>query len=961
MADRRRNLLTLLLVFVLVAMAAFVIVEKKTKEGLDLKGGISLIYEAKPTHFAKVSPDSINRSIDIMRERVDSLGVAEPEIARAGANQIEVQLPGVDNVEQAIKQVGTTAQLFFYDWEPNVIGPGCKPAPADPAVTGGQQAGSPGQGSLTYYDAVRLASTCKATKETDDLSHDGSIFYGVDSKAKRVRCGPQDTEADLREACRNNKQRFDEVVAVPRGYIVVQSESPDGDSKQDKASRVLSKDAYFVLKDDVSLRGTDIKDPKQGFSGGGSSGDPNVNFSFTKSGSNTWEKVTRQIAERGNEQALPGQDHQAAFQHFAIVLDNKLISAPYIDFDKYPEGINGGGGSEISGSFTIKSAQNLANLLKTGALPIKLDLISQSQVSATLGQQALNQGLTAALAGFLIVGLFLIVFYRVLGLIAVGALAIYALYLFALIKLIPITLTLPGIAGVILTIGVAADANIVIFERVKEEARAGRSAKQAISQGYKKGLAAIIDANVVTILVAFILFMLATAGVKGFALTLGLGTITSLFTAVLATQAVLGSMGNTRALNHRWALGMGKERFRWTIDFMGKSKWFFSLSGLILVICAFALSSNGLNLGIDFESGTRVKTALTQNPSENQIRDALTAAGFEAPKIQRVSNDKELGGNGYQISLNETGTKVGSVKRILESKFGATKNYGAQSIGPTFGQTIAKSAITAIIASLIVISIYVTLRFEWKFAVPVLIATAHDLLITAGVYALTDREVTTSTVAALLTVLGFSLYDTIIVFDRVRENIPRMPQAAFSQIVNRSLSEVLTRSLATSFCALLPLVALYFFGGATLQDFAFALMIGTLSGTYSSVFIATPVLTHWKETETVYRRRRARVAQESGGSVPPYATGASAAEVAVGGPDAPSRRLKKPRRVTTPDEPAEISKDEFDELVQQVQEEVAPPKPEADPDADVMPEDLVMKDDPKKKTPKRKNRRHGRR
>ena len=158
--------------------------------------------------------------------------------------------------------------------------------------------------------------------------------------------------------------------------------------------------------------------------------------------------------------------------------------------------------------------------------------------------------------------------------------------------------------------------------------------------------------------------MLATAGVKGFALTLGLGTITSLFTAVLATQAVLGSMGNTRALSHRWALGAGKERFRWTIDFMGKSKWFFSLSGLILVVCAFALSSNGLNLGIDFESGTRVKTSLTQNPSENQVRDALTSAGFEAPKIQRVSNDKELGGNGYQVSLNETGTQVGKVKRV---------------------------------------------------------------------------------------------------------------------------------------------------------------------------------------------------------------------------------------------------------------------------------------------------------
>src|SRR5205823_1011321 len=300
------------------------------------------------------------------------------------------------------------------------------------------------------------------------------------------------------------------------------------------------------------------------------------------------------------------------------------------------------------------------------------------------------------------------------------------------------------------------------------EIRGGRSIISGIATGYKRGFAAIVDANVVTFMTAFILFALATAEVKGFAFTLGIGTLVSLFTAVLATQAALGAMGRSRLVARPSALGAGRSRRGWTFDFMGASKWFFSLSGTSLLVGALAMGGKGLNFGSDFKSGTRIQTA--------------------------------------------------------------------------FGKTIAHTAIIAIIASLLVISAYIALRFEWKYAVPVLIALMHDLLITAGVYSLTGREVTTATVAALLTILGYSLYDTIIVFDRVRENVPRMPRAAFSQIVNRSMSEVLTRSLATSFCTLLPIAALLLFGGETLTDFAFALLVGVLSGAYSSIFIASPVL-----------------------------------------------------------------------------------------------------------------------
>jgi SecD/SecF fusion protein len=970
MTDRRRNLIILALVAALLVASLAVIIpgsplSKPTRQGLDLKGGVSLVYEAKPTRFSKVTSESINRTMDIMRQRVDNLGVSEPEIQRSGNNQIDVSLPDVKNADQAQQQVGTTAQLLFYDWEKDVLGKDGKPAPTNQSVTGGQAAGSPGVGaSMSQYDAVKTASKFPPTNEPDDTTN--GLYYGVDDNAKTVLCGPQESAADVRDTCANAGKKPTSIVKVPRGYIIVQAESPDGD----KAAQAAASDSYFILKDDPALVGTDIKNPEQNQdSGAGGTGQPNVTFDFTSSGRKKWQKTTREIAQRGADQLLPGVDSGAVANHFAIVLDNKLISVPRIDPRENPDGIDGSNGSQISGGFTIKSAQRLANLLKTGALPIKLELISQSQVSATLGQQALHQGLIAGIVGFAIVALFLLAFYRILGVIAVGALLVYAIYFFALIKLIPITMTLPGIAGLVLTIGVAADANIVIFERVKEEIRAGRSVAAGIAQGYKKGIAAIIDANVVTFMVAFILFILATAGVKGFAFTLGIGTLTSLFTAVLATQAVLGQMGRSRLISHPSALGAGERKRRWTQDFMGASKWFFSMSGVILLIGALAIGGKGLNFGIDFESGTRAKVAFVQQqPSELQVAGALRAAGFKNPEVQKVKGDKELGGNGLQISLGETGAKASTVERVLTSKFGQAKAFQSDSIGPTFGKTVAKSAIIAIIASLLVISAYIALRFEWKFAVPVLIALMHDLLITAGVYSLTGREVTTSTVAALLTILGYSLYDTIIVFDRIRENVPRMPRAAFTQIVNRSMSEVLTRSLATSFCTLLPVMALLFFGGATLKDFAFALLIGVVSGAYSSVFIASPVLAHWKEREQVYRRRRAHIAEENGGVVPAYATAAHGVTVEPKGPKRPSRRI------TAPDDPERgVSQTEFQQLVEDISHETAPStvaaktrkdqreeEPEADPAADARPEDLVLKDNKRDKPKRPRNKRHGR-
>ncbi|HEY1457514.1 MAG TPA: protein translocase subunit SecF, partial [Solirubrobacteraceae bacterium] len=795
--------------------------------------------------------------------------------------------------------------------------------------------------------------------------------------------GPEETRANLFSDSKLPVTAKTKVVHVLPGTVLARAKPIE--TAAGKITKELP-ESWYVLNDEPVLSGADIRNPQQGFDEGGGGGQPNVNFSFSSHGKKVFEEVTKKIAERGREAQLPGVSHNAAVQHFAIVLDNQVITSPFIDFSQNQEGIDATNGSQISGGFTLTSAQNLANELQSGALPINLELISQSQVSATLGKTALEQGLVAGLVGLGVVCLFLLIFYRVLGVIAIGGLCVYGAYFFALIKLIPITMTLPGIAGMIITIGIAADANIVIFERVKEEIRGGRSIIAGIAAGYKRGFAAIVDANVVTVMTAFILFALATAEVRGFAFTLGIGTLVSLFTAVLATQAALGAMGRSRLVSRPWMLGAGTQRHTWKFDFMGASKWFFSLSGCILTIGALAIGGRGLNFGIDFKSGTRIQTAFTKPVSESQIQKVLASDGYPDTQIQKYTS-KTVGGKGYQLSLKELKPEqVRKVKAALDNSY-PTKNFSSTSIGPTFGSTVAKSAVIAIIASLLVISIYIALRFEWKYAVPVLIALMHDLLITAGVYSLTGREVTSATVAALLTILGYSLYDTIIVFDRVRENVPRMRRAAFSQVVNRSMSEVLTRSLATSLCTLLPVLALLLFGGATLKDFAFALMVGIASGAYSSIFIASPVLTHWKEREPGYRNRRARILREFG-TIAAYASGSAAVEV-----DPAQSSRTRSSRATLATEPGEqLSSDEFQELVAGIDTEVGeqrpgqragvaqrtapveqrqseiqakedrPEVPERDPTADLTPEDLVLKEQPKrqKRTGGRKNKRHGR-
>jgi len=901
MGNRRRHLFVLLFVLGLVVVSAAVIAKKETKLGLDLQGGLELVYQGQPTGTSnEVSGEDIEDSISIIEQRINKLGVSEPEVARLGTDQITVSLPGVTDARRAAEQVGTTAQLYYFDWEPNLLGPeraiGGKPGlqpPEGPLKESEKRWEEAGRNVKkeenerliysgaypTAYEAAQLAAEQDPVENCQECSVAKPRYYLFEKAPPHdLIAGPELAKKDLYISATGKKRAKDGIVVeVPAGTILV-SELP-----VNKEGEVITdgEPGWYALKDEPALSGNDITSPEQTY---GPNNEPIVSFGFTDDGRDAFQEVTRRIAQRGQAQAIGPVSSEEAEQlsgHFAVILDNEVTTRPIINFNENPDGIDGRTGAQISGGFkTIDEAQELATTLQIGALPISLKLISQTQVSATLGSEALDQGVKAALVGFALVILFLLLYYRFLGLIASIALGAYAVIFFALIDLIPITLTLPGIAGLVLTVGVAADSNIVIFERIKEEVRAGRSMSSAIAAGYKRGISTIIDANVVTLLTAFILFVLATSGVKGFAFTLGVGTIVSLLTAVVFTQALLGSMSRSRLLRSPSALGAGGEGRRWHFDFMGASRWFFSISGVILLIGGFALATKQLNFGIDFESGTRITAALQQPTDEEGVRDALEEAGINGEEVQQV-DDPNFGSNVFQIQSHELEPgEVRDAESALIDKFGVvSQGFDSTSVGPTFGQQVADSALKALIFSLLVICGYVALRFDPKFAVPVLIAIFHDILITAGVYSLTGKEVSSGTVAAFLTILGYSIYDTIIVFDRIRENVPRMPRAAFSQIVNRSMSEVLTRSLVTSLSTLLGVVSLLVFGGATLQDFAFAMLIGIASGTYSSIFIASPVLTAWKEREPGFVRRRLRIAEVEGGRVPAYADEIEAAKL----------------------------------------------------------------------------------
>ena len=539
MAERRSHLILVGLILAALAGVALLTIpgspgHKKPTLGLDLQGGLEVVLKAKAPHGQALPAGALDRSVTVMRNRIDKLGVSEPLVTKQGSNEIVIELAGVHNVNDAINIIGKTAQLELYDLETSLTGPSISPANLAPIP------------KPSIY--ALLASVQSLTKGTQP-----SEWYLFDAK-KKLFAGPRATRADLLALPKVKRlgkiPKTFKLFAVPHNTVVISC----GPTEVVCPGAPGSVRSYYLFKHDPShdipqLTGKALKlsgtradvDPDTGL--------PEVLMQFTGDGGKEFQKVTA-------EEWTRGRLHSNNPQHFAIVLDREIKSFPQIDptDSTLSSGISGGS-ARITGLASAKEAKDLALVLQTGALPVSFAIAERTDVSATLGKDSLNQAKRAALYGLLIVAIFLLLLYRFLGLVAVIGLAIYAAFLYAAILLFHVTLTLPGFAGLILTIGVAADANVVVFERIKEEVRAGKSVRAAVNAGYAKGFHTIIDANVVTAITAMVLFAVASAGVKGFALMLLIGTAISLITAVAATRAMLGLLAGFRWFNNPRFMG----------------------------------------------------------------------------------------------------------------------------------------------------------------------------------------------------------------------------------------------------------------------------------------------------------------------------------------------------------------------------------------------------------------------
>ena len=530
-------------------------------------------------------------------------------------------------------------------------------------------------------------------------------------------------------------------------------------------------------------------------------------------------------------------------KQLAIVLDGKLYCAPRIN-----EPIAGGNAS-ISGSFTEEEAKGIADALVSGSFPFKISVQATFDTDPTLGRASVQNGIFVGIISLALVAVFMLIYYRFSGLISVIALALNIMLILGAMAAFDSTLTLPGIAGIVLTIGMAVDANVLIFERIREELKTGKSLFNAVNSGYNRALSAVVDSNITTLITSFILMYVGTGAIKGFAVTLCIGILSSLFSAVFVTRLVYDYL--FRCLNLKKLSMMQLVRSS-NIDFVKIWRYTLSLSGLlvILLVVLFAIRGRGV-LGIDFTGGSAITYNYTQKGNTSEMAQVLKAAGYDEPSATYKTNIAAEDGNGEFLEIRLRGsndsaemTKV-KVGELLQKNFPACgiqvdDSANIQQLNGLIGKEFTKAAIWAIALALVGIGAYIVFRYEWAYAVSSVLALLHDVLVVLAVYLLSGRTVGLTTVAAFLTVIGYSINDTVVIFDRLRENLNLHKTDSFESMVNLSINQTISRTLITSLTTFIVVFIMWLFGGPEISDFVFVMMWGIILGTYSSVFLSGP-------------------------------------------------------------------------------------------------------------------------
>ncbi|WP_185985603.1 protein translocase subunit SecD [Aureimonas mangrovi] len=582
----------------------------------------------------------------------------------------------------------------------------------------------------------------------------------------------------------------------------------------------------ILVQRQVMVSGENLSGAQAGFNS--QTNEPVVNITFDSRGAQQFGAVTQQNVNRP----------------FAIVLDNQVLSAPNIN-----EPILGGQ-AQISGNFTVQSANDLAVLLRAGALPATLDIIEERTVGPGLGADSVEAGQLAAIVAAVFVVVFMIVCYGFLGLIANVALIANVIILVALLSFLGATLTLPGIAGIVLTMGMAVDSNVLIYERILEERRAGRSVIQAIDAGFNKALGTIMDANITSLIAAGILFFLGSGPVRGFAVTLALGIFTTIFTALTLTRWLVSYWVKRRRPKEVPRGWVSPIPHGTRLRFMAVRKWGFGATLALSLGAVAGFAATGVNYGIDFTGGTVIEArAKTGEADVAQIRADLSGLVEGDVQVQEFGSPSDvlIRYAVQEVDQQTPQTSINAVRGALEADYDLSR---VEVVGPTVSGELALAAILGLLGALAGISFYVWVRFEWQFAIGALVATAHDALMVLGFLVVTQLEFNLSTIAAILTVIGYSLNDTVVVFDRIRENLRKFKKMTISDVIDLSLNETLSRTILTAATTLLALVALYVFGGGVIQTFVAPMIVGVLVGIYSSIFIAAPVLIFFQLRKT---------------------------------------------------------------------------------------------------------------
>ena len=570
------------------------------------------------------------------------------------------------------------------------------------------------------------------------------------------------------------------------------------------------------------LSGENLVDASLGFHH--ETGVPVVNFRFDSRGAQIFGDFTLANAGTGNP--------------FAIVLDGEIISAPGVDTP-----ILGGAGF-IHGAFTVDSADRLAILLRSGALPADIKILQESTVGPDLGADSVAAGSMATMIAFAAVLVFMMAAYGRFGIFASIALLVNVALIFGVLSAIGATLTLPGIAGIVLTIGMAVDANVLIFERIREELRSARGPARAIERGYEQALSSIVDANITTLIAAVILFAMGSGPVKGFAVTLGIGIVTSVFTAVMVTRLMVATWFH-RARPKKFAIGgfrMVPDETR--VPFMSFRKVAVLVSGIAVAASIGLTAVNGLNFGIDFRGGTLVEVRTEAQADLGQIRGIVGGMELGDVAVQSFGSERDvLVRVEEQVETAEGAPSVADlVGAALTEAIPGTEIRRTEVVGPKVSGELLTAGIMALALAIAAILLYIWLRFEWQFGVGAVAALAHDVVITVGIFSLMGIEFNLAIIAALLTIIGYSLNDTVVVFDRVRENLRKYKKMELSELLDLSLNGTLARTLMTSVTTLIALIAMFGLGPEVIKGFTFAMIWGILIGTYSSIFVAAVLL-----------------------------------------------------------------------------------------------------------------------